>query len=102
MPKLYKMINPFLSFNLTNQATKVKSQGVIHMSSIESVLDNNGMATIYSTSGVVYPTTSKWLTVMALWQKYDREMQETFSVDEPDFPEDEEDDDVEDAEMFEA
>ena len=96
------MINPFLSFNLTNQATKVKSQGVIHMSSIESVLDNNGMATIYSTSGVVYPTTSKWLTVMALWQKYDREMQETFSVDEPDFPEDEEDDDVEDAEMFEA
>lgn len=72
------------------------------MASIESVLDNNGLATIYSTSGVVYPTTSKWLTVMALWQKYDREMQETFSVDEPDFPEDEEDDGDGDAEMFEA
>ena len=75
------------------------------MASIESVLDNNGMATIYSTSGVVYQTTSKWLTVMALWQKYDREMQETFSIEDPyltEDEEDEEDDDVDDAEMFEA
>lgn len=96
------MINPFLSFNLTSPTTKAKSQGVIHMASIESVLDNNGLATIYSTSGVVYQTTSKWLTAMALWQKYDREMQETFTIEDPDVPEDEEDDDVEDAEMFEA
>ena len=96
------MINPFLSFNLVNPTTKAKSQGVLHMASIESVLDNNGLATIYSTSGVVYQTTSKWLTVMSLWQKYDREMQETFSIAEQDLPEDEEDDDVDDAEMFEA
>lgn len=100
MPKLYKMINPFLSFNLTSPTTKAKSQGVIHMASIESVLDNNGLATIYSTSGVVYQTTSKWLTVMALWQKYDREMQETFTIEDPDLPEDEEDDDIEDAEIY--
>lgn len=100
MHKLYNMINPFLSFNLMNPATKAKSKGVIHIASIESVLDNNGMATIYSTSGVVYQTTSKWLTVMSLWQKYDRQMQEAFTVDDADQPEDEEDDDDGDAEIY--
>ena len=70
------------------------------MASIESVLDNNGMATIYSTSGVVYQTTSKWLTVMGLWQKYDREMQETFTIEDPDLPEDEEDEEDGDAEIY--
>lgn len=93
------MINPFLSFNLIDRVTKAKSKGVIHMNHIESVLDNNGIATIYSTSGVVYPTTSKWLTVMALWQKYEREMQETFSIEDPDLSEDEDDDDG-DAEIY--
>lgn len=97
------MINPFLAFNLVDTTTRSTSKGVLHMSSIESVLDNNGKATIYSTSGIVYQTTSKWLTVMALWQKYDREMQETFSdasVEDDDDDDDYIDDSV-DAKIFE-
>ena len=99
MHKLYIMINPFLVFNLVDTSTRSTSKGVLHMANIESVLDNNGKATIYCTSGIVYQTTSKWLTVMALWQKYDREMQETFS----DAPVEEDDDDDEvDAEIYGA
>lgn len=97
------MINPFLAFTLMNPSTKAKSKGVLHMSSIESVLDNDGMATIYSTSGVVYMTTAQWLTVMALWQKYDREMQEAFSEDAVDDDDDDDyADDSLDAQIFEA
>lgn len=95
------MISPFLAFTSLDPQTKSKSRGVIHMDNIESVLDNNGRATIYSTSGIAYLTNAKWLTVMACWEKYQRQLQETSSISPNDIDDDEDEDEI-DAQTYES